>query len=153
MWQFADDVIKWEHFPCYWPFVRGIHWSPVNSPQKGQWRGALMFSLICVWINGWVNSREAGDLRRYRAHYDVTVMCWDAMKGVVTLGSCAIKASHYVTGPMRWRSHWAGPARGIEHRSLDKCAQIGSPRGFETPPIAGPWIIFLAGSACVPYWE
>ena len=48
--------------------------SPVNSARKGQWRGALMFSLICVWINGWVNNREAGDLRRYRAHYDVTVM-------------------------------------------------------------------------------
>ena len=48
--------------------------SPVNSPHKGQWRGALMFSLICVWINGWVNNRETGDLRRYRAHYDVTVM-------------------------------------------------------------------------------
>ena len=44
------------------------------SPHKGQWRGALMFSLICVWINGWVNNREAGDLRRYRAHHDVTVM-------------------------------------------------------------------------------
>ena len=47
---------------------------PVNSPHKGQWRGALMFSLICVWINSWVNDSEAGDLRRYRAHYDVTVM-------------------------------------------------------------------------------
>ena len=42
-----DDVIKWKHFPRYWPFVRGIHRSPVNSPHKGQWRGALMFSLIC----------------------------------------------------------------------------------------------------------
>ena len=69
-----DDVIKWTHFPRYWPFVRGIHRSPVNSPYKGQWRGALMFSLICVWINGWVNNREAGDLRRYHAHYDITVM-------------------------------------------------------------------------------
>ena len=69
-----DDVIKWKHFPRYWPFVRGIHRSPVNSPHKGQWRGALMFSLICVWINGWVNNREAGDLRHYRVHYDVTVM-------------------------------------------------------------------------------
>ena len=47
--------------------------SPVNSPHKGQRRGALMFSLICV-SNGWVNNREAGDLRRYRAHYDVIVM-------------------------------------------------------------------------------
>ena len=70
-----DDVIKWKHFPRYWPFsVRGIHRSPVNSPHKGQWRGALVFSLICAWINGWVNNREAGALRRQRAHYDVIVM-------------------------------------------------------------------------------
>ena len=69
-----DDVIKWKHFPRYWPFVRGIRWSPVNSPHKGQWRGALMFSFICAWINGWVNNREAGGLRRHRARYDVTVM-------------------------------------------------------------------------------
>ena len=69
-----DDVIKWKHFPRYWPFVQGIHRWPVNSPHKGQWRGALMFSLICAWINGCVNNREAGDLRRHRTHYDVTVM-------------------------------------------------------------------------------
>ena len=48
--------------------------SRVNFTHKGQWRGALMFSLICVWINGWVNNRKAGDLRRTNAHYDVTVM-------------------------------------------------------------------------------
>ena len=71
---YHDDVIKWKHFPRYWPFVRGMHRSPFNSPHKGQWRGALMFSLICVWINGWVNDREASDLKRYRAHYGVTVM-------------------------------------------------------------------------------
>ena len=69
-----DDVIKWKHFPRYWPFVRGIHRSPVNSPHKDQWRGALMFSLICARISGWVNNREAGDLRRHRAHYDVIEM-------------------------------------------------------------------------------
>ena len=72
---FHDDVIKWKHFPRYWSFVRGIHRSPVNSPHKGQWRGALVFSLICTWINAWVNNREAGDLRRHHAHYDVMVMC------------------------------------------------------------------------------
>ena len=44
------------------------------SPHKGRWHGALMFSLICVWINDWVNDREAGDLRRNRFHYDVIVM-------------------------------------------------------------------------------
>ena len=69
-----DDVIKWKHSPHYWPFVRGIHRSLVISPRKGQWGGALMFSLICIWINGWVNNREAGDLRCHRAHYDVIVM-------------------------------------------------------------------------------
>ena len=55
----ADDVIKWKHFPRYWPFVRGIHRSPVDSPHKGQWRGALM----CALINGWTNC-GFGDLRR-----------------------------------------------------------------------------------------
>ena len=69
-----DDVIKWKHFPRNWPFVRGIHRSPVNSPHKGQGRRALIFSLNCAWINYWVNNREAGDLRRHRAHYDVIVM-------------------------------------------------------------------------------
>ena len=63
-----------EIFSAYWPFVRGIHQSPVDSPHKSQWRRAFMFSLICSWINGWVNNREAGDLRRHRAHYDVIVM-------------------------------------------------------------------------------
>ena len=67
-----DDVIKWKHFPRNWPFMRGIHRSPVNSPHKGQWRRALMFSFVCV--NDWVNNREAGDLICYRAHYDVIVM-------------------------------------------------------------------------------
>ena len=55
----------------YWPFVRGIHRSPVNSPHEGQWRKALVFCFICTWINGWVNNRKAGELRRHRAHYGV----------------------------------------------------------------------------------
>ena len=69
-----QDYIKWNHFPCYWPFVRGNHRSPMKSPHKGKWRGALIFSLNCAWINGWVNNGEAGDLRRHHARYDATVM-------------------------------------------------------------------------------
>ena len=68
-----DDVIKWKHFPRYWPFVPGIHRSPINSPHKGQWCRALMFSLICAWIYGWANNREADNLRRHRAHNCLTV--------------------------------------------------------------------------------
>ena len=60
-----NDVIKW-HFPRYWPFVKGIHQSPVDSPHKGQWRQTLMFSLMCAWTNDLANNRDAGDLRRHR---------------------------------------------------------------------------------------
>ena len=69
-----DDVIKWKHFPRYWPFVRVIHRSPVNSPHEGQWRGVLMFSSIYTWTNRWTNNGDAGDLRRHSAHYNVIVM-------------------------------------------------------------------------------
>ena len=86
---FHDDVIIWKHFPRYWSFVMMTssygnifrvtghlcrEFTPVNSPHKGRWRRALMFSLICVWINCWLNNGEAGDSRRYRVHYDVTIM-------------------------------------------------------------------------------
>ena len=87
-----DDFIKWKHFPRYWPFVQGIHRSTVNSPHKGQWRGALMFPLICAWIKGWVNNREAGDLRRSHAHYDVTVM--KASKHIETRTFCILQITY-----------------------------------------------------------
>ena len=70
-----DDVIKWKHFRVTGHLCRefiGPRWIPRTKASE---RGALMFSLICVCINDWVNNREAGDLRRYRAHYDVIAMC------------------------------------------------------------------------------
>ena len=106
-----DDVIKWKHFPRYWPFVRGIHRSPVNSPHKGQWRGALVFSMICARINGWVNTGEAGDLRRYPAHYDVIVMVMNNQNTLVfshprhfgkqktTTNVCLIANANYARDP------------------------------------------------------
>ena len=71
---FHDDVIKWKHFPRYWPLVRGIHRWPVNSPHKGQWRGASMFSLICLnkrldkQSRGWWFEKPS---RRLWRHYNV----------------------------------------------------------------------------------
>ena len=88
-WQSEDMQSRWRHqmeafFALLALFAEN---SPVNSPHKGQWHGALMFSLICAWINGWVNNRKACDLRRHRhAHYDAIVMsirpanqktCWN----------------------------------------------------------------------------
>ena len=49
-----DDVIKWNHFR-------------ITGPYKGQWRGSLMFYLICAWTNGWASNRDAGDLKRHGA--------------------------------------------------------------------------------------
>ena len=69
-----EDVMKWKHFPRYWPYVKGIQQWPMNSPHRGQWRGALMFSLICHWTNDWTSHRDAGDLRHHPAHYDVIVI-------------------------------------------------------------------------------
>ena len=74
-WTHHDDVIKWKHFRVTGHLCgefTGDRWIP--HTKASDCMGALMFSLICVWINGWVNNGEAGDLRRDRVHYDVTVM-------------------------------------------------------------------------------
>ena len=67
-----DDGHQMETFSALLAFCAGN--SPVNSPHKGQWRGASMFSSICAWINGWVNNSEASDLRCHHTHYDIIVM-------------------------------------------------------------------------------
>ena len=64
--------------------MRGIHRSSVNSPHKGQFRGALMFSFAYARINSWVNNGKAGDLRRHRAHYTVIVMRCKSWSTTVT---------------------------------------------------------------------
>ena len=76
IWQ--SNFPWWRHrmeiFSALLALCAGNSSVPVISPLKGQWRGALMFSLIYSWINDWVNNREAGDLRRHCGHYDVNVM-------------------------------------------------------------------------------
>ena len=103
-----DDVIEWEHFLRNWPFVRRIHLLPVDSPHKGQWRRALMFSLTCAWTNSWANNRDAGDLRRHRPHCVVTVM------------------RSYFT--VQWLDfmHW----RRVMHIWVGKLTSIGSDNGL-----------------------
>ena len=47
---------------------------PGEVPAQRPVTRTLVFSLICAWIHDWVNSREAGDLRRHHGHYDVIIM-------------------------------------------------------------------------------
>ena len=77
----ADSVSSLSNnlnLPEKWHLLHGIsvvlHRPPVDSPHKVQWRGVLMFSLICTRTNGWANDRDAGDLRCHRVDYDITVM-------------------------------------------------------------------------------
>ena len=69
-----------------------------------------MFSLICVWINGWVNNREAGDLRRHRGHYDVNVMwisnCINCKQWVVIIHPCPNYNGCLVKPPLNLEHRW-----------------------------------------------
>ena len=87
---FHDDVIKWKHFPRYWPWDFTGHW--LISRTKASDAELWCFLWSAPWINGWVNNREAGDLRRHRAHYDVIVMF-----------AFPRNISHLVPLEIRWR--------------------------------------------------
>ena len=117
--RFPFSVDPWwrhqmETFSALLAICVGIHRWPVNSPQKGKWRGAFMFSLICGRINRWVNNREADDLRRYRAHYDIIVMHYASAFSVVRSSVrisvrevYGIMLKTYVTGlPQLLKNHW-----------------------------------------------
>ena len=103
-------VIKWKYFPRYWPFMRGIHRSPVNSAHKGQGRGALMFPLICAWINAWIYN---GDLRRHRASYDVIVMTRYQPEQILNIGDL-INTGWLKDKVNNFTWHSAGTARTIK---------------------------------------
>ena len=86
------DVIKWKHFSRNRPFVQGIH----RSPHKGQWRGILMFSLICVSKGWWFETlsrplwRHCNGNSRYvphmlNQHYGNTEMCTCQKKSLGSL--------------------------------------------------------------------
>ena len=95
--KFHDDVIKCKNFPCYWPFVWGIHRSRVNSPHKGQWRGALMSSFPCFFhVTGPLCGEftGTGEFPAQRASYAENDSIW---------------WRHHVTGPSgtnEWVSEW-----------------------------------------------
>ena len=112
------DVIKWKLFPRYWPFMRGIHRSPVNSQHKGQWRGALMFSFNYVWINGWVQQpwgwwSEMPSRSLWR-QYNETLT---SHKCVAAFGSVLVLTFRMICIDS-WSIHWIGWWVGEQYVSL-----------------------------------
>ena len=95
-----DDVIKWKHFRAFLALCAGNSLVPGKASDAELWR--FLWSL--PWINGWVNNRKAGDLRRHRAHYDVIVMNWESWQRPITTSF----------------------ARNCTHSMFQICVQFGS---------------------------
>ena len=94
-----DDVIKWKHFPRYWPSSCAGN-SPVTGEfpsQRSVMRSYFLWS--APWINGWVSNREVGDLRRHRAHYDVILM--DSSSGC-PVSAVSIDSLYHITFQLPW---------------------------------------------------
>ena len=93
---FENKVITWwrhqmETISALLALCEGNSPATGEFPSQSQRRGALMFFFICAWTNGWVNNRDAGDLRRHRAHYDITVMYSDVTWQARRLKSLGIR--------------------------------------------------------------
>ena len=96
------DITWWRHQIFRWPCVRGIQRSPVSFPHKVQWRGALIFSLICAWTNSLANNRDTGDLRRHCAHYDVTAKTLGDSSWHSNSSACHFQQVWMLSGYKRW---------------------------------------------------
>ena len=100
---------------------------PVNSLHKGQWRGALMFSLICVWINGWVNNHEAGDLRRYHVYYNVIVMLFAFCSPLTEVQHCRNLVLSFVN-----LSYWVVEQSIVSMLLILSSNHVSAIRGLDT---------------------
>ena len=119
IWLIADICMMTSSdrmLPRNWPFVRGIHRSPVDFPHKGQWRRALVYSLICAWTKGWANNWDVGDLRRHCAHYDFTLMWVLEFSGEYHHGSH--KWNYYPGSLSLSRSHCSSIEDQLDAKSL-----------------------------------
>ena len=113
-----DDVMKWKHFPRYWPFVRAIHWPPVDSRHKGQWRGALMF----LWF---VPEQMVEQTIETPVIETPSVSLW---RHNGQSQSSPSRASYGVS--IVWLWVWAS----YQIRKIASCACAGMPGTFSPPP-------------------
>ena len=131
--------------------------SPITGkfPAQRPVTRSFRISLTCAWTYGCVNNRDAGDLRRHRVHYDVTVMPWGAASdhNVNVLTTTAFQCSSHtqisdmrqkrrgrflvnMTMDLRQWFHW---------KSQQTLAEL--PHWLEPPDIPGRWGTILGRSA------
>ena len=110
--------------------------SPVigEFPHRGQWRGALMFSLIYAWTNSWANNDDAGDLRRHRAHYDVIVM----NKSVRSKQTVIVSVTGNNWSNKSMVSSW--PYQQLSHTSMVVCWTKEQCTRISTLQVSAPYI-------------
>ena len=75
-----DNVIKWKHFPHYWPFVRVFHRSPMNSPNKGRWCffDLRLYKRLRKQFRWWFETSSRSLWRRYYDNYIIRNGRWIA---------------------------------------------------------------------------
>ena len=89
IYKYDDDVIKLRHFPLYWP-LKGNSLAIGDFPAQRPLTRSFDVSFDLRLKYGWANNREAGDLRRHCAHYDVTVMIKRLTNIIKYVGWCTI---------------------------------------------------------------
>ena len=106
MWnhdEFRSESLQPAIFQCSWwrhqieTFSALLALCQEDSPSKGQWWVAPMFSYICAWTNNWANSWDTVDLRRHRSHYDVTVIPQKGLiwRCIIDLHVCSLSRIHH----------------------------------------------------------
>ena len=140
--RFALWIVAFMYKSIWWRHQMET-FSAVNSPHKGQWRGALMFSLICARINGWLNNGGTGVLKRHRFHYDVTVMVSHIIEGTFA-GIVAIIWYHACTNT-------ANAFRHTNQSAVEQTGQSGKELYFHVRGLLHPETYLKAKSREVSF--
>ena len=136
--------MKWKNFPRYWPFVRGIHRSPVNSPHKGQWRGAFMFLshvftlCVCVCVSVCLSMFVTSRCLSGRCNYEGLVphkqYFAGTLLGIFSCASYVLRIHDVIDGVTRSQSgsnfeiDTSPSIFELEHRS--KAQNVGNANGY-----------------------
>ena len=108
----------------------GHRWIPLTKASEVT--RSFDVSLICAWINDWVNNREAGDLSGHRARYYVTVM------SDKNIANDFFTTLHYSIEAITYTCRWKNPSIMFEYMPWHLCLRV--------------LILLLTAKECQFYW-